>query len=459
MSTSSEEELLRRIRDLERELQRVKDEKAKIEDEKAKIEDEKAKIEKEFEEFKAAHNITIDHLRQAMRIKPERKRSGKVIGAQRGHKAYSRRIPERIDHIVPLKIACCPECHTTLRGKTVRHRSRTVTDVTLTTKTNNTQYDIPGKWCPKCKKIVEPTVPGVLPRARFGLNLMLLIMYLRLRLRLPGAKVCEYFQTLHDTRISEGEIINVLRQLANAYGQHYATLEALMRSSRVKHTDSTSWRINGKNYFAWVFIAAGVVLYKITKRNNHKVPLGVLGRARQGDTLVVDRHSAYRKLARLAGFLLQLCWSHILEDSRELKKHFDAEGRYVHRRLKAIYEEAKSLNHAATPEQVEQLKGMIVELTLRHYTHTRVRRFVNSLATRDIDDLFRFTTDPTIDPTNNVSERELRALVMFRKISNGNKSTSAAKTTAMLLSIVQTLCHNKENPLTGLQRILATPQY
>ena len=458
MNTPTQEELLCRIRDLELELQSVKDEKAKIENEKAKIENEKAKIEKEFEEFKAAHAITVDHLKQALRIKPERKRSGKSTGAQAGHRGYSRHIPERIDHIVPLTIKCCPECNTTLRGKIVRQRSRTVTDVALTTQTNNTQYTINAKWCPTCKKIVEPTVPGVLPGARFGLNLMLLIMYLRLGLRLPGSKICEYFQTLHNTAISEGQIINVLRQLANTFGPHYATLETLLRHARVKHTDSTSWRINGKNYFAWVFIAAGVVLYKITKRNNHKVPLGVLGRARKDDTLVVDRHSAFRTLAQKAGYLLQLCWSHILEDSRELKEHFGAEGRYVHTRLKAIFAQAKGLNHHGTPEQVEQLKGMIIELTNRHYGHTTIRRFVTSLATRDLENLFRFVTDEAIDATNNISERELRAMVMFRKISNGNKSTSAAKTTAMLLSIVQTLRYNKENPLTGLQQILATPQ-
>jgi transposase len=447
MSGSSDEKLLRRIRDLERELQHVKDEKAKIEDE-------KAKIMKEFEEFKAAHSITVDHLRQAMRIKPERTRSGKPVGAQQGHKGRSRRIPLRIDYFREYTPSHCPDCNTILRGKVIRHRSRTVTDIRLLTQAETTQYTLNGKWCPGCKKIVDPTVIGALPGARFGLNLMLLVMYLRLGLRLPGNKVCEYFATMHDVSICEGEVVNILRLLVNVYGSYYSTLEQLVRLARVKHTDSTSWRINGRNYFAWVFIAAGVVLYKIRKRNNHKVPLGVLGRARQGDTLVVDRHSAFRTLATKAGFLLQLCWSHILEDSRELKTHFGAEGRYVHRRLKAIFHNAKGLNHSATPEQFEQLKGMTIELTQRHYTHTKVRRFITTLTTRDIDNLFRFTTDPAIDPTNNISERELRAMVIIRKISNGSKSARGANATAMLLSIVQTFRLNKENPLAGLKRVL-----
>ena len=93
MSTFTKDELLRRVRDLEEENKRLRDEKARIEDEKARIEDEKARIEKEFEEFRAAHSLTVEHLRQAMRIKPERKRSGQPLGAQAGHKGYSRRIP------------------------------------------------------------------------------------------------------------------------------------------------------------------------------------------------------------------------------------------------------------------------------------------------------------------------------------------------------------------------------
>src|SRR3989344_449213 len=69
-------------------------------------------------------------------------------------------------------------------------------------------------------------------------------------------------------------------------------VEKVVKLARVKHTDSTSWRIKGKNYFLWVFIAYGVVLYKIRKRNNAKVPLAVFGTNQKRNTLIIDRHSA-----------------------------------------------------------------------------------------------------------------------------------------------------------------------
>jgi transposase len=435
----------------------IKDENEKLrrENERLKKEIERLKkIEKEFEEFKAKHAGTVQNLQNALKIKPNIKPSKNPIGAKLKHKGHGRRLPKTFDKEEALVLEACPNCNTKLKGKTASIRARFVTTIRIINPAQVIKYLLHRKWCHKCKKLVEPAVPGALPNARFGLNIMLLVMYLHLALRVPGAKICEYFRTIHDVKISEGEIPHILTQLAREYGDYYVHLEKLVRAARVKYTDSTSWRIKGKNYTAWVFITAGIVLYKISKSTNHKTPLHVLGKAIKGMTLVVDRHSAFRTLARKAGYLLQLCWSHILEDSRELKHAFGAEGKYVHEHLKRIFALAKSLNHQATQEQVDQLQGEILQLTWRHYKHNTVRRFVNNLAHRDLEDLFRFTTDPSIDPTNNISERELRHLVMIRRISHGSRSRRGATVTAQLTSIIQTFRLRKQNVLQELQNLL-----
>lgn len=436
------EKLKKRIEELEEEVKRLRE-----------VEKDKKRIEKEFEEFKAKHTQTVTELRKALKIKEDKDTSEKPVGAQKGHKAYTRHIPERIDSVKEHNPSNCPHCRTKL-GETQEVRKRYVTDIKLIVKVKNTQHNIHRKYCPKCKKIVEPEVPNVLPHARFGLNLMLFVMYLRLGLRLPGNKVREFLQTMYNLTISEGEIVHILKQLVIAFGPYYSNLEKMVKVARVKHTDSTSWRVNGRNYFAWVFIAAGVVLYKIRKRNNSRVPLSVFGTKQKGMTLVIDRHSALRALAEKAGFLLQLCWSHILADSKGLAKNFGTEGKYVHQKLKEIFEMASSFQGKGTPEQVDALKAEILALTLRHYKHITIRRFVDNLWKRDIESLFRFVTDPEVDPTNNISERELRHLVIIRKISNGSRSTRGANATAMLLSVIQTLRMNKKNVLLELQEIL-----
>ena len=411
------------------------------------------KVKKEFEEFKAKYTQTVSELRKALKIKADKIETPKPAGAKNGHKTYNRHIPTRIDCVKEHKLSRCPECRTQL-GATQEIRQRYVTDVKLVSRVRNTRHNIHRKYCPKCKKMVEPKVPNVLPHARFGLNLMLFIMYLRLGLRLTGNKVREFLLTMYDLSISEGEIVHVLKQLVIAFGPYYSELEKMVQIARVKHTDSTGWRVNGKNYFAWVFITTGVVLYKIRKRNNSRVPLSVFGTKQKGMTLVIDRHSALRALAEKAKFFLQLCWSHILADSKDLAKNFGSEGRYVHHKLKEIFEMAVSFEGKGEQEHVDALKAEIFALTLRHYKHITIRRFVNNLWKRDIDSLFRFVTDPDVDPTNNISERELRHLVIIRKISNGSRSTRGAHATAMLLSVIQTLRMNKKNPLLEMQEIL-----
>lgn len=445
----------------------MKEKESTVEKQKKKIEEleealqkkdeELRKVKKEFEEFKAKHAITVSNLHKSMKIKADKKKTTKPLGAPKGHKGYARHIPERIDRIRPLIPKKCPHCNTKLPGETQEIRSRHVTDIKLVSKVKNIRYDIHRKYCPKCKKLVELEVPNVLPHARLGLNIMLLIMYLKLGLRLPGNKICEFLMTMYNLKICEAEIHVILRQLVIAFGDYYSHLEKLVKLARVKHSDTTSWRVNGRNYFVWVFIACGIVLYKIRKRNNHKVALTLFGKEQKGNILVVDRYSAFGTLARKVGFLLQFCWSHILKDSKELAREFGAEGKYVHRKLKEIYALANGLNHKGTPEMVEQLNGELLQLTTRHYKHSIVRKFLHTLYYRDGKNLFRFVTDPDIDPTNNISERELRHMVIIRKISNGSRSRRGANTTAILLSIIQTLKHNKQNILKGLQSILKNP--
>mgnify|MGYP001571955747 CR=1 FL=1 len=441
---------------LKKSLEKEREEKDKItkefEDTKKDYEDTK----KEFEEFKAKHVMTVTNLRRALNIKKNSDKIPKKLGAPKGHVGYFRHNPERIDHVKSLYPKKCPACNTPL-GDSIDWRKRVVTDIKLTSKVIHTQYNIGRCYCPKCDKVVEKEVTNALPHARLGLNIMLLIMYLKLGLRLPCKKVCEYFMTMYGLNICPATVTNTLRLLANEFGDYYEHLEKIVKLARVKHTDSTSWRVDGKNYFAWVFIACGVVLYKIRRRNNAKVPLSVFGTKQKGNTLVIDRHSALRSLAKKAGFTLQFCWSHITDDSKKLSENFGAEARYVHRRLKEIFALAKDLDHKGTIGQVEQLKAEIFQLTLKHYKHSTVRRFVNNLYYRDIDFLFIFVMDHKVDSTNNISERELRDLVIQRMITHGSKTKRGAHVTAILMSVIQTLRLNKRNVLKGLQDIINNP--
>ena len=442
LSSETEKQLKKRIKELEKKIEQILEE--------------KKKIEKEFEAFKLKHAGTVENLKKAMHIKPDVIKSSLKRGARQGHKGYTRRIPERIDRIVALNQKRCQDCGKRLPEETQEVRQRYVTDITLAIRVVNTRYDIHRKYCGTCKKLVAPQVSQALPHARFGLNLMLFVMYLRFGQRLPVNKIREFLHTLCQLAVSEGEIIHMCNQLAKAFGQYYKTLEMLLKFCKVKHSDTTGWRMNGKNYTAWVFITAGAVLYKITRKGRADIPLKLFGKEQQGNVLVVDRHSVYRSLAEKAGFILQFCWSHILDDAKNLARDFGREGGYVSRNLKLIFADAVSLRHQGTEGQVQKLKERVEKLLMRHYQHKTVWKFVNTLVKRDLENIFIFVTNPDVDPTNNISERELRELVLIRKISNGSRSERGAETTATLLSVIKTLRIRNKNILEGLREILSS---
>lgn len=435
-------------------IKKLKEEIRKAKEQIRKLIEEKEHIEKEFEAFKLKHVGTVDELKKAMHIKPDKKISSLKRGAQQGHKGYTRHIPERIDRIIPLHLKKCPDCGNKILGEIQEVRERYITDIRFVAKVTNIKYEIPRKYCRTCTKLVEPQVPQALPHSRFGLNLMLFVMYLRFGLRLPVNKICEFFQTMCGVRLSGGEIILICHQLARSYGPYYKKLERLLKFCKVKHSDTTSWRTNGKNYTAWVFISVGVVLYKITRKGTADIPLKLFGAKQQSNVLVVDRHSVFRCLAEKAGFTLQLCWSHILDDTKQLRRDFGREGKYVQRKLKLIFADAVGLCHQGTEEQVQKLKERVEKLLTRHYRHKTIWKFVKNLVTRDLDNLFIFVMRMDVDPTNNISERELRELVLIRKISNGSRSEQGAQTTATLLSIIKTLRIQNKNIFEGLREIL-----
>src|SRR3989344_6102978 len=259
------EKLKKRIKELEKALEKERKEKEKIRKE-------KEKIKKEFEKYKAKYPATKE---LPAFVKEDIKTEKKTPGQKKGHKGYSSRIPERIDFIKPLEINFCPDCNGEL-SETQEVRKRIVIDIPLTSQTINTQYDIHRKYCKKCEKIVEPEVQNALPNSPFGLNLMLLVTFLKMSMALPYNKIQQLLLTIYGLKISEGGLVSILFQIKEEFGDYYQTLEKKIRRVRTKHSDESGWRVDGINHNIWLFITEEIAIYKIRKSRGSEVPAEVL---------------------------------------------------------------------------------------------------------------------------------------------------------------------------------------
>jgi hypothetical protein len=76
--------------------------------------------------------------------------------------------------------------------------------------------------------------------------------------------------------------------------------------------------------------------------------------------------------------------------------------------------------------------------------------------------LFHWAEDPTIPADNNLVERELRPLVIARKLSFGSQSDSGAKTREILMTVLHTLKKRSSNVelafKSTLDQIAANPK-
>lgn len=432
ISDDEAKKLKEKIKELEKEIEELK------------------KIKEEYEEHK--HHCTIFDKKLPYFIKNEIRKRHKTPGQKAGHEGYSRRIPERIDFIKRLVLDICPECQGKNLSKVQEIRERCIEDIPEATSTIITKYQIERKYCRDCKKLVEAEVKDALPNSRFGLRLMLLVAFMKLGLALPSQKIVGMLKAQYNLTISDGEIYKMLEQVAQAFGKHYNELHKKIKEASVKNVDETGWRINGKSHWLWIFINKEIALYVIRKRRSSSVPIKILGN--QKDKVVTnDRHSSYNVLAQKSKCLLQICWTHLLRNTKNLAEHYE-EAKYIHKRFKSIFRMARRYNHHVTKKQIEDLLHKIDLVAEKRYKHSEVRKFIKSVCKFHRENLFRFVVNLEVEGTNNRAERGIRKAVIIRKISNGSRSKKGADIFGVLLSVVETLKIQGKNPLKEMQNII-----
>ena len=447
MSSETEElaKLLKKIQQLEEELENERQKRKNIEEE---FDEHK----REFDEHKKLCALinkgTPAFVKEDVSHKVHRK-----LGAPVGHEGYWRRVPERVDFIKPLQVLTCPCCNGKL-SSVQEVRERIVEDLPQISRPVVTKYLIERRYCAQCKKLVEAEVPDALPGARLGLRVMLLIAFLKIRMAMPEDKIVELLQSAHSFIISRAEVVCALNQVRRAFGSHYADIENKIRDAPIKGCDETGWRLDGVTHWVWCMISDEIAWYKVHRRRSYKVIQPVL-QNQQGKVLVSDRLTTYNQLSIENGCAHQICWAHILRDSKRLAKNYD-EAKTVHRRLKSIFHKAKSLISKATPQDMQHLLARIDNFGKLHFEHKSIRTFRNSICKKHRNNLFHFVTNPAVPSTNNGTERAIRKAVIIRKISNGNRSEKGARILETMLSIIETIRLKGKDPLDEMHRMLTS---
>ena len=404
------------------------------EEERAHLEAANSRLQSELNELKQ---------KPFKRSKPKDKDSQppKRKGRRKGHKGSGRKKPTRVDKTVRIEAGThCPACGESFSSTEVE-RTRDVVDIEPIRPTVNTRYIIERGWCPNCRKYHESPVSQALPNHRFGLQLMLFVVYQKVALGLSYSKIQTELRLYFGLEISRGELSNIVAQVSRLFGPSYVDLLRLMRQQMVLHIDETGWKVDGDNHWLWVFINDVVALFVLSKSRGSKVPAALLGDEFEG-TIISDFFSAYAPLdVNKAN-----CWAHLLKDSHDLTKGRpppdpSSERVLFHQELHQLY---LAMGLALLEVEVDE--------TTREQLHTDMRNQLQTFARKNwqdadclrlakridkyLADLLVWLVNPGVAPDNNAAERALRPAVVTRKTSFGSRSKMGAQAFARLLSLI-----------------------
>ena len=393
--------------------------------------------------------------------KQEKPKDGKLKsrGAQLGHTGVSRKNPERIDQEKEVSLSHCPNCQNAL-SMSNRFYERIVEDIAFSLQTIITKHIVQKQWCGHCKKEICAIPEGTIKHSPFGLNILLWTLVQKYHLRLPINRIVSSFKIQYNLGISEGSIQNLLSFAKEQFGTKYDELLEEVKNGNVKHADETGWRIQGQNAWVWMFSSEQAILYTIEETRGKGVPEKVLGKDPPG-VLVRDDYGAYKHL----NLPQQSCWAHLLRVSKEKTKLNNAskEMKGLHGKLKKMYGELSEIVESEFRKQERQVFYRKYEKEIQKIIdssfssedakaiQTRIKNQGNNLITALLYE--------KVPLTNNEAERNIRKMVVTRKISGGSRSSEGARIHAVNMSVVQSILKQEKSLIEELRFLFSPPSW
>ena len=372
--------------------------------------------------------------------KPKKKNGkGKSLGKKPGAPAFHRPKPkeEDITERHSYIISKCPMCTHSV-GNAIDTVIKYTEDIDLKPRPLVTEHTITRHWCSHCETYVKSQhIPLI---SRFGINIMGYILYSRYRLRLPIEKIRESLSDLYNFKISEGEIIEKLKDTQALFGKDYEAITVLIQEAKVVYADETGWRMNGKNWFLWVFVTTTGVQYVIEDNRGGGVAEKALGN-KEDRVLVSDGYRVYQNLKGDK----QQCWVHLL---RKAKLHSIT----LYEDLVLLYKKLLlELEKPLSQRNRNKFEDTFELLIEKKYPEIEIQK-VKTRMKNHKSFLFTCLSYENVLPENNTAERAIRPQVVMRKIFSGSRSLAGSKAHEVNTSVIETM--RKQNPDSGFFEVI-----
>jgi len=319
------------------------------------------------------------------------------------------------------------------------------------------------RWRVRCRHCQHRTVghypAGYGQTGRFGPRLVATATYLHEEQHVAYARLVSVLADLCGLQVSEGTLVAAVQRVAAVLEPAATVIAQQVRGSGVVGSDETSARVDGKNWWEWVFQSEEAAYHTIQRRRNTDVVLSFLDGVQPG----VWVSDLWKPQLAAPALRYQICLAHQL---RDLQYAVDGQRGFAQawaRVTQALLRAAIHLRHqqdagavpvdGAAVAELEATAEVVLAASLPPgWSADLQRRFRQHRAA-----LFVFLHDPAVPPTNNASERSLRPSVVHRKVTGGFRSETGAAGYAILRTVADTARKRGTGVFTTILAALSQP--
>jgi transposase len=396
-------------------------------------------------------NSSLPPSKDLRRPKTIKKSSARKQGGQPGHPGVYRALlsENEVNQIIDCKPPeTCDVCNGTVEIKTIqRHQVYEAPQQHFEV----IEYRKHRGICQCCKKKHEGQYPVGISDKKLGHRAHGLIGLLTSKFRLSKRLVVDLFKEVYGLSIGLGTVSNVEKRVSDSLCEPYREIEASLKTAPIVHVDETGHKEKNKNGWAWVMSNESATLFSLQRSRGKKIAHNLIG-SFLNRIFVTDRYPAYDYLP---DGNRQVCWAHLKRDFKKISER-DGPSKKIGLALLKTYRKLfhlrqtepieRRLNHKKTIQWFRRYKNRMMMLIRQGATcgnKNTVRTCQNLL---DIEPaLWTFWYNPDVPPTNNHAERQLRPLVISKKLTFGTQSTSGSRYVERIFTAVMSCQQQKRN--------------
>ena len=394
------------------------------------------RLEKRVQELEEQLNLNSKNSSKPPSTDKKKNKQAPKGGAKEGHAGHFRKLlpQEKVTKRVISPLTACPHCG----SKNLKKKpSQILQQVELPDiDPVVTQIECERAKCRCCQKNLKAPFPEEYQYSHFGPRLITFIGMCSSVYRLSKRSIRELLEMMFKVNISLGSIPAQERKLSKGLKPLHEKLKEQIDTALVAYVDETSFREQAQTHYVWTASNKSITWLKVLPGRsianlNHVRPRGDPG------ITVTDRYQVYAYKKH------QYCLAHI---KRDLKKFAERRSEDQNLAENALFElqEIFTATHLSCKE------------TMRQRIYYRKKRLENTLldilangsdtfarfAERLLDQfqkLFFFTKNTEVECTNNIAERSLRHIVLWRKTSYGTQSKEGSRFMERAVSVWMTL--------------------